>query len=201
MAIETTVKIEDREVQQAVERLRLGLPLGGDMTPAMNGMGRVLKTAAQLRFREAKGPDGQAWQQSFRAQAEGGQTMSLTRRLRNSITYRADHESVEVGTNVAYAVVHQFGGVIRAKNGPFLAIPITPQARRAGSPRNMPGLVVAQSLKGQFMLLDSETGTVHYLLRKSVRMPARPFLGASDSDRAELVRVVNDHLNRAWNRR
>lgn len=201
MALDASIKIDDREVSAAVERLRLALPLGGDMTPAMKGIGRVLKTGAQLRFRSGKSPDGRSWQQSHRAREEGGQTLSLTRRLRNSITYRAEHDSVEVGTNVVYAAIHQFGGIIRAKNGPFLAIPITPEARAAGSPRNMPNLVVTQSIKGQFMLVDKDSGTVHYLLKKQVKIPARPFLGASDDDRTELLRIMDEHLSRAWQHR
>lgn len=201
MAVDASIKFDDKEVLAALERLRLSLPLTGDMTPAMKSFGRVLKTGAQLRFRQGKSPDGKPWEKSRRSSGEGGQTMSITRRLRNSITYRASHDSVEIGTNVAYAAIHQFGGIIRAKNGPFLAIPITPQARAAGSPRNMQNLVFVQSLKGQFMLLDKDSGTVHYLLRKQVKIPARPYLGASDEDRTELLRVMDEHLNRIWLRR
>lgn len=201
MPIEAQVRVDDAAVLAALERLRLGLPAGGDATPAMEGMGRVLKTAGQLRFREQRGPDGKAWEKSWRARNEGGQTLRLTSRLRNSITYVASRTSVEAGTNVVSAAIHQFGGIIRAKKGPFLAIPITPQARAAGSPRNMQGLAVVQSLKGQFMLVESKTGVVHYLLRRQVRIPARPFMGVSADDSVELIRVMNSHLERAWNRR
>jgi len=193
------VKIVDQGVHDALQRLRMCLPLGGSMQPTFAAMGRVLKTGAQLRFRTATGPDGQAWLKSFRARNEGGQTLSLTRRLRNSITYEAGNTSVTVGTNVVYAAIHQFGGVIRAKNGPFLSIPVTPEARKAGSPRNMPGLHVAQSLKGQFILVN-EKGVTQYLLRRQVTMPARPFLGVSAADRAELLALVEKHLRAGWTR-
>lgn len=198
MVVDVRVNLNDAAVVAALERLRLNLPSQGNMQPAMNEIGRALKTATQLRFRQAKAPDGAAWKQGRR---EGGKALSGTRRLRNSITYSATNDSVAIGTNVAYAAIHQFGGIIRAKRGPFLAIPITPQARSAGSPRNMPNLVVTQSNKGQFMLIDSADGTVHYLLRKQVVIPARPYLGVSDSDRTELLRVMDDHLQRAWDRR
>ncbi len=62
----------------------------------------------------------------------------------------------------------------------------------------MPGLVVRQSLKGQFMLVEAASGAVHFLLERQVRMPARPFLGVSDGDAEEVVRVVGEHLERAW---
>lgn len=193
------VRLVDDGVATAIKNLRLGLPLGGQMQPAFENIGRALKTGTQLRFRTTTAPDGQAWQKSWRARNEGGQTLSLTRRLRNSITYQATPTSVAVGTNVLYAAIHQFGGVIRAKAGPFLSIPVTPAARAAGSPRNMPDLHVAQTLKGQFILVDAK-GVTQYLLRHQVTMPARQFLGLSDSDRIELLGVTDRHLKRSWER-
>lgn len=200
MVAELKVDIQSQEVRAGFDRLRRALPLGGDMTRPMTSIGRVLKTAAQMRFRSTSGPDGREWLQSRRAREEGGQTLSLSRRLRNSLTYAATRDSVAVGTNVVYAAIHQFGGIIRAKSGPFLAIPITAAARAAGSPRNMQGLAIAQSLKGQFMLVDSKTGTVHFLLRRQVTMPARPFLGVSSGDESSVLRVLQDHLEGAWRR-
>lgn len=199
MAVDVRVSIKPAEVQAALERLRLSLPLGGDMSPAMRGMARVLKTGAQMRFRSAKGPDGDAWVKSRRAAEEGGQTLSLSRRLRNSITTSATATTASVGSNVVYAAIHQFGGVIRAKKGPFLAIPMTPQARSAGSPTRMPGLHVWQTTKGQFVM-GTEQGVVHFLLRRQVTLPARPFLGASDDDKTELLRVLQAHLEGVWKR-
>ena len=199
MVAEVRVDLKSREVSAALERLRLSLPLGGDLSPAMRSMARVLKTGAQLRFRTATDPDGNPWLKSRRVSEGGGQTLSLTRRLRNSLTTAADQNTATVGTNVAYAAIHQFGGVIRAKRGPFLAIPITAAARSAGSPRNMTGLHVWQTLKGQFVM-GTDKGIVHFLLRRQVTMPARPFLGASDSDRAELLSVLQQHLEGKWRR-
>jgi phage virion morphogenesis protein len=198
MVAELKIEIADEQVRTGLERLRIALP-GGDMTATMKDIGRALKTGAQLRFRSMKGPDGASWPASFRAKQDGGQTLSLTRRLRNSITFYATRDKVVVGTNVVYAAIHQFGGVIRAKNGPFLAIPITPAARSAGSPRNMPGLHVAQTVKGQFMLVDAK-GITQYLLRAQVTMQARPFLGASASDRREVLRILADRLAASYGR-
>lgn len=191
------VKIIDNGVRDALGKLRRALPSDGTMLPAMQGMGRVLKTGAQLRFRSTTGPGGTAWEKSWRAKNEGGQTLSLSRRLRGSITWVAEAAKVEVGTNVVYAAIHQFGGTIRAKNGPFLSIPVTPAARAAGSPRNMAGLHVATTLKGQYILVDQK-GTTQYLLRHQVTIPARPFLGVSDADRTELLGVVERHLLVKW---
>jgi phage virion morphogenesis protein len=199
MAGELRVDVKDEAVLQALERLRLGLPFSGDMSPAMRDMARVLKTGALLRFRTGKAPDGTKWKDSRRVAQGGGQTLSLTRRLRNSITTSFDRTSATVGTNAVYAAIHQFGGVIRAKKGPFLSIPVTPAARAAGSPTAMAGLRVWQTLKGQFVLGDDK-GVVHFLLRRQVTMPARPFLGSSESDKSELLNVVQSHLQNLWKR-
>lgn len=199
MVADMRIEIRDQQVRDAMERMRLALPLGGDMSPATRSMARVLKTGAQLRFRSMRSPEGVPWAASRRASEEGGQTLSLTRRLRNSITSAYDRNSATVGTNVAYAAIHQFGGIIRAKKGPFLSIPITDAARRAGSPRNMPGLVVLQTLDGQFFLANDK-GEAQYLLRRQVVMPERPFLGASAEDKTELLRVLQEHYQATWNR-
>lgn len=190
------VRIHDAGVTSALRRLRDGLPLGGSMKPAFENMGRALKTGALLRFRSGVGPDGAGWKKSFRAEHEGGQTLSLSRRLRNSITYIATPTGVTIGTNVIYAAIHQFGGVIRAKKGPFLAIPLTPAARANGT-QGMNPLHMIQSLKGQFLLADAH-GKPQFLLRSKVTMPARPFLGASESDRSELLAVAGRFLQERW---
>lgn len=201
MAVDLDLKLTDRELQAGLERLRLGLPLGGDMTPAMRGLGRILKSGAQMRFREGKGPDGRPWVESWRAKEDGGQTLRDTSRLQRSINFEAAHDKVAVGTNVLYARIHQLGGIIRARNAKFLAVPMTKQARAAGSPRNLNGLALAQSLRGQMMLVEAQTGLTHYLLKKQVKMPARPYLGVSDTDRGAMLATMSDFLERAWDRR
>lgn len=197
MGSDVKVQVLDTGIRPAIEKVRLALPLGGRMRPLWENLGRVLKTSVQMRFRKQVGPDGMAWKKSWRAEHEGGQTLSMTRRLRNSITYEASETGVTVGTNVAYAAAHQFGATIRAKAGPFLAIPVTPQARAAGSPRNFEGLHVQQSAKGQFLLAD-EKGVVHYLLRAQVVLPARPFLGVNEEDEKEIVAASERFYEGLW---
>lgn len=200
MVVDARVSISDGELQAALEDLRLRLPLGGDMTPAMQNLARVLKTGALMRFRSQEGPDGTAWTPSRRVADGGGQTLSLSGRLRRSLTTASSRTTATVGTNDIRAAIHHFGGTIRAKKGPFLSIPITDSARGAGGPRNFPGeLAVAQTLKGQYILVDKK-GVAQYLLRRQVEMPARPFLGASASDRTELLASMRRYLEDAWKR-
>jgi phage virion morphogenesis protein len=95
-----------------------------DVTPVMSEVGEIIVTQAQDAFDDSKAPDGSAWKPSLR----GGQTLVNSSRLRRSIHPRVGKNSVEVGTNVVYAAIHQFGGktaphVIRPKNGKALMWP------------------------------------------------------------------------------
>lgn len=103
MAVEARYRIEDKAVAAAIRRVLTHIPIGGDGRPVFALVGGIVKADTQLRFRSQQTPAGVAWKPSQRVLREGGQTLSLTRRLRNSITYFADHASVEIGTNVVYA--------------------------------------------------------------------------------------------------
>lgn len=94
---------------------------GGDLTPAMDVVGAALVTSTQLRFERGEAPGGNPWPSSFRARVAGGQTLIDRGRLRDSITHEPSSHGVRVGTNVIYAAIHQFGGIIVAKSAPQLA--------------------------------------------------------------------------------
>lgn len=83
-------------------------------------IGEALVSSTQARFETQKGPDGAEWPVSHRAANTGGQTLSDTGRLKNSISYHATAQGVEVGTNVKYAHVHQNGAVIKPKKAKYL---------------------------------------------------------------------------------
>lgn len=70
-------------------------------------------SSTQERFIQKRGPDGQTWKDA----ARGGQTLRDTGRLFQSLSSRASEKSAEWGTNVIYAAIHQFGGVIKSKTG------------------------------------------------------------------------------------
>lgn len=71
-------------------------------------------------FAGERDPWDRPWKRSLRAQLEGGQTLSDTGRLRRSFTYRATGRGFVVGTNMRYAAIHQYGGVIRPKRAKHL---------------------------------------------------------------------------------
>lgn len=108
------VRFGDSEVRGMLRELSLKVQ---DMTPAMREIGEVILTSVEDNF-NAQGRPGR-WTPSKRVLKEGGQTLSNTARLRRSFTgspekpadaiFRVGRNRVEVGTNVVYAAVHQFG--------------------------------------------------------------------------------------------
>jgi len=119
--------------------------------------------------------------------------------LRKSIhmeTAKKTKESIviEVGTDLEYAAIHEFGGTITPKNSKFLAIPI---GNLKGSPRKHK-LRVAQTLKGQYILVD-DSGKAQYLLRRSVTISPRPYLRpALDENEHEIKKRIRDELRRVF---
>jgi phage virion morphogenesis protein len=76
-------------------------------------IGASLVVSTQRRFEAGVGPDGSPWPPSIRALAEGGRTLVDSGRLMQSLTHVPSDAGVEVGTNVLYAAIHQFGGTVR----------------------------------------------------------------------------------------
>ncbi len=87
----------------------------------MDTIGSFGVSSTQQRFLDKKSPDGDNWTKSARAKKDGGQTMRDTNRLFESLTHEASPDHVAWGTNVIYAAIHQFGGVIKAKTAKGLS--------------------------------------------------------------------------------
>lgn len=112
MAARITIRVDDAEVQAALNE---AARRASDLTGLMDVIGAALVSSAQGRFEVAAGPDGLPWRPSLRAMTQRGQTLLDSGRLRQSLTHRPSRDQVEVGTNVIYAGVHQFGATIRAR--------------------------------------------------------------------------------------
>lgn len=98
-------------------QLKAAQRAAADMTPLMRAIGGRLEGSARTRIEDTnEAPDGTPWPKSFRVTIEGGKTLLDTKNLLGSLTYRATPNEVEIGTNVPYAAVHQFGATITAKS-------------------------------------------------------------------------------------
>lgn len=200
------------EAQRLFDALNARL---ADLSPAMEVVGMNLQRRVARRFQS-----GSDWPQSIRAQREGGRTMLLSNRLRNSIGTLGDEGvfdvtkmSVTLGTNTVYARLMQEGGIVRPKTAKALAIPLTREARKAASNvasiRDIPNLVFLPS-KGKPETIgvlgkvakgtSKKTGVQKgdfvpwFALRKSVTIPARPFLYIEDGDIPMIERVIRRYI-------
>jgi phage virion morphogenesis protein len=173
------VQLDDTAARDALAGLGAALT---DLTPLMDRIGSMLQLSTDQRFETETGPDGQRWKPSRRAQREGGKTLTLSARLRQSITHRASAEAVEIGTNVVYAAIHQFGGTI-----------------------DMPART--QTIYRHYDERNDELSTRFVKRRKSnfaqdvevkahkVKMPARPYLGISAADEKAVVEEVTAYIS------
>ena len=119
--IQVDIEIDDKRVRGSIGRLLDAL---ANPRPALDEIGSRLAASTLERFRSERAPDGTPWQQSLRALVQGGQTLQDTGRLRDSIQHVVRGDGVDIGSNVVYAAIHQFGG--KAGKGHAVALPPRP---------------------------------------------------------------------------
>lgn len=75
-----------------------------------------------------------------------------------------------------YGPTHEYGATIRAKNRRNLAIPLTEEARQAGTPRRFNDLFLIRSRRGNILLVRRNGQQLEpmYKLQPSVTIPPRP---------------------------
>lgn len=205
------------QLSQHVADIARKMP-AANFTQAMKYASQMMVADTKKNFAGSHTPDGQAWRLLAHPRPSGGNAKPLrdTGALMASIQGRSDQHGAYVGTNVQSAALHQLGGVIRPKRGKYLAIPITKEAKRAGRARRFPRpltpiigrggrsgvLVELPRVKGKGKAKarrsgGSRPGTVHYVLVRSVTVPARPFLGFGKQLIARIERMILDEAAKA----
>lgn len=111
--ISSRFTFEDRAARRALGALTAS---GENLTPLYDEAGSHLVASTQERMHAGRDPRGNPWIKSIRARVEGGQTLIDHANLVQSITHAPDAGGVSVGSNLVYALIHQIGGVIRAKS-------------------------------------------------------------------------------------
>lgn len=121
-------------------------------------------------------------------------TRHLSRSIHTEISMQGPSVAVaEVGTNLEYAAIHEFGGVVKAKTTKYLAIPV---GNYKGSPRKHPGLKLRKTPNGNLIMVD-RSGRIQYVLKTSVTVPPQPFMRpAFDNHKDEAI----DDMGRAFAR-
>jgi phage gpG-like protein len=78
--------------------------------PLFAEIGEEVVSQTHERFERGEDPAGEPWEESARVAENGGQVLVDNAILQNSIGYQVRPGSVETGTNVVYAAIHQFSG-------------------------------------------------------------------------------------------
>jgi phage virion morphogenesis protein len=157
----------------------------------MASIGQAIVTASDLSFRAQKDPWGVAWAKlrasTLRQRRKGkrkgrsDQILRDTGRLQNSISYRANRDSVTVGTNVVYAAIHQFGGTIQHPGGKRT---LYFKTNKAGTEVGNRFVKRGQSNFAQ----DADVGPY------SIRIPTRAFLPIRPGGQVDLPKGLLDDL-------
>jgi len=174
------------------------------LAPALKFIEIATRSEHLRRFNESKSPDGIPWAPLAhrRVNSKGGDKPLLdTGTLRASIVVRATSEQVVVSSAHVSAGVHQFGATIVPKRAKFLTIPLTKEARYAGSPRRFKRPLSPRINKARTKgVMGEQVGTrfiPHFALVKQVVVPARPFLGFSKELIATIEEALTDVVSRA----
>lgn len=122
MAATLGISLDSEEVQG---RVRLARERGQDLRPALRAIARAGVGHSRVRFTTGRDPDGRPWKPSRKP---AGQTLIASGLLMRSISDRPPTaDSVEWGSNLKYAGVHQAGATIHAKPGGALHFQIAGQ--------------------------------------------------------------------------
>jgi phage gpG-like protein len=160
----------------------------------LDAAGILCESELKRDMAEGRSPDGTPYKPLAHPRPDGS---SLPLRdkglLMASLVGGANHirrvaeRGIAIGTNLAYAAVHQFGATIAPVVGRFLAIPLTAAAKKAGGPRNYPGDLAGRYGKSGGLLIDKATQQKQYALTAGpVVIPARPFVGFSVALKSKL---------------
>lgn len=141
---------------------RLDRICGIDKAGVMNAIAEGLRTSTYERFQRSEAPDGSRWKPSIRERSGEGNTLIDSNALRTSIEAKADATGAAVGTNKKYAATHQFGD------------------ERTIRAKN--GKYLKFKVDGRFVSVPAVR----------VNIPARPFLGISQSDDEEIRELLEE---------
>lgn len=171
MAVSMEVTIDDSEIRQLMEQLSDRIT---DLSKPMKLAGERMKWSIDENFDVGGRPV--PWIPSKRAMRDAGQTLVDSRRLQKSTTYHYSSAGyLEIGTNVKYAAIHQYGfaGSVNVKS----------HSRK----------VKSRDVKEKKKIIAKGIGFVSSHTRR-MNMPARPFLVVQDEDVTEIKFIIKDYL-------
>ncbi len=175
--IHVSFTIDDLALRAALEKR--AAPETGRLAPRL---GEYLQASVQGRFKTQTAPDGTPWAPLKSATVKrkkynADKILTLRGYLRGSIRWQPlDERTVQVGTNMEYAAIHQFGGEVQH-----------PARQATVRYRSVAGRVLFAGRKHKRATEKQVTIPAH-----TVNMPARPFLGISAADDREIREIIMD---------
>lgn len=179
-----SIDIKNEKINNALKKL---YGKTTNLRPVMRAIAEKIMDFTKENFRTEGSRLGEPWQQLSPAtkkwrQEKGydGKMLQVQRKLYNSISAYADNDSAVVGTNLAYAKVHQLGfdGDVSVKA----------HARKVASKDTYRG-------KKRKTKTSSGIGYVKAHTR-NMSVPARPFLGLNDGDKDAIVGLIRSYLHK-----
>jgi phage gpG-like protein len=130
------------------------------------------------------------------SKSNGKKTLLESGKLKNSIRYRVSGQKIVIsagGAGMPYAAIQHTGGVIKPRRAKYLAIPLNSIAK-AKSPRDFKKTFIRKGI----IYLEGDNGVVTpmYVLKKSVTIPARPYMFLTEEDKKIVYRTLNKELQR-----
>lgn len=133
---------------------------------------------------------------------KGGNQLQDSGRLRQSIRHELTPNGVEVGTNVIYGPIHQFGGWIRPVNAQKLAVPATPTAARWAEALGVRGAIDA--FKRNWGPVSFGPGAIFcegepiFWRLDEVRIPKREYLYIDKARQKHIEKMIENFLRKLW---
>lgn len=114
MVAKSGVSLNWGGLDTGLNKLAKGLANKGQLLKNCAG---VLLSRTLKRFQDEVAPDDTPWKATKRS----GKILTNTARLRDSVETATTANSVLIGSNVEYARIHQYGGIIKPKKAKSLA--------------------------------------------------------------------------------
>lgn len=179
----TSIKIDQAELQRLGARMAEQAKV--DPSGLMPRLGEYLMRSTEQRFKTQTAPDGTAWaplSPNYAKSKKYNKDKILTLRgyLRRYIQYQVpEANTVEVGSNLKYAAIHQFGGIINQ----------AAQSRR----------MRFRSVNGKTLFAGNKhkRATERWVERGAYQaeMPARPYLGISAKDDKAIREIIQGWIS------
>lgn len=110
-----SIIIDDDQVTDALQKL---YDAAGNLAPALKNIGEYETRVTKRRFMDEKDPDGSPWvglNPLYAKTKKGPGKLRGESRSLSAIAYQVAADSVEIGSDVIYARIHNEGGTIRPK--------------------------------------------------------------------------------------